>query len=72
MKRKRIISISILILVICMILGVIYYTMVNKKNNIETQTSNIENGEKLEASVSWNTSGMKGIGVRIYDFIWFQ
>lgn len=70
MKGKKIISISILILAICVILGVSYYTIVNKKTNTETQTSNIENGEKLEASVSWSTSGMKGYGVRINNSKW--
>lgn len=71
MKGKKIISISILILAICVILGVSKYAIVNKKTNTETQFSNIENGEKLEASVSWNTSGMKGYGVRINNSKWF-
>lgn len=66
MKRKGIIS--ILILVICLIAGFIYYKTVNRETNIETQTSNIENGEELKATVSWNTSGMKGDGVRINNF----
>ena len=59
MKRKGIIS--ILILVICLTAGFIYYKTINKETNIETQTSNIENGEKLNANVTWNTSGMKGL-----------
>lgn len=66
MKKKGIIS--ILILVICLIAGFIYYKTVNKETNIKTQASNIENGEELKASVSWNTSGMKGTGVRINNF----